>query len=357
MIDKECFTPEWIEDRSIKLGYSDRNLIEKSIRAFSLLDMLSVSGCPYCFKGGSSLMLLLKDARHRLSIDIDIICPPGTDIEKYLGQYEEFGFTDFKIIDRQQRGIDIPKSHSKFFYQVSYKDGLDMTENILLDVLNEDCHYNDIWELPIDSPLIKNVGTSNIVKVPSPGDILGDKLTAFAPNTTGIPYLKNGIDKGLEIVKQMYDIARLFDKIDNLETTAMSFKRIASVEMAYRHLENDHNAICEDIRDTALCLTTQGHAGRGQFDSLQKGLTRIKSFMFGNKYTFEDAVRDVAIAAYIATLLQTDNKDVEKYNGNPETVAELKISSSLTNRLNRLKRFQPEAYFYWAKTGELLDKL
>lgn len=61
MINKKCFTTEWIEDKSKELNYPDKNIIEKVIHAFSLLDMLAGSGCPFHFKGGSSLMLLLKD--------------------------------------------------------------------------------------------------------------------------------------------------------------------------------------------------------------------------------------------------------------------------------------------------------
>lgn len=57
-----------------------------------------------------------------------------------------------------------------------------------------------------------------IVTMPSVDCILGDKLTAFAPHTTGIPY---NIDKELEIIKQMYDISCLFDefngKLEQLE--------------------------------------------------------------------------------------------------------------------------------------------
>lgn len=185
MINKECFTARWIEEKSKELNYPDKNIIEKVIHAFSLLDMLAASGCPFHFKGGSSLMLLLKEQRHRLSIDIDIICPPGTEIEEYLQSYKDYGFIDYKPIERIQRGTDIPKSHSKFFYQVAFLDGIDRKETILLDVLNEDCHYNEVVTLPVESRFIKTEGELNYVKVPSIGDILGDKLTAYAPNTTG----------------------------------------------------------------------------------------------------------------------------------------------------------------------------
>lgn len=41
MIDNKCFTTEWIEKKAKELNYSDTNLIEKVIRALSLLDMLA----------------------------------------------------------------------------------------------------------------------------------------------------------------------------------------------------------------------------------------------------------------------------------------------------------------------------
>ena len=135
MINKECFTTEWIAQKSIELKYNDKNLIEKVIRAFSLLEMLAASGCPFHFKGGTSLMLILGDGSHRLSIDVDIMCPPGTNIEDYLKDYAQSGFLEYQLVERRQAGKDVPKSHSKFFYQVAFKGQSDATSFILLDVL------------------------------------------------------------------------------------------------------------------------------------------------------------------------------------------------------------------------------
>ena len=92
MINPKSRSLEWITDAAQKMGVQDKALMEKTIRAFSLLEALARSGCPFVFKGGSSLMLHLNTSK-RLSIDIDIICPPGTVIEDYLNQYaEEYGF-------------------------------------------------------------------------------------------------------------------------------------------------------------------------------------------------------------------------------------------------------------------------
>lgn len=76
-----------------------------------------------------------------------------------------------------------------------------------------------------------------MVTVPSAEDILGDKLTAFAPNTTGIPYYKNGRSCSMEIAKQLYDVGRLFENVSGLQITAKAFRKIAVVELSYRSWE------------------------------------------------------------------------------------------------------------------------
>ena len=75
MINPRSRSLEWITEVAQKMGVRDKALMEKTIRAFSLLEALARSGCPFLFKGGSSLMLHLNTSK-RLSIDIDIICPP-----------------------------------------------------------------------------------------------------------------------------------------------------------------------------------------------------------------------------------------------------------------------------------------
>ena len=85
MILKESRELEWIQQLRIRYPYTNPTLIEKAIRAFSLLEALAVSGCPFVFKGGTALMLHMNSAK-RISIDVDIICEPGTDVIGYLNK-------------------------------------------------------------------------------------------------------------------------------------------------------------------------------------------------------------------------------------------------------------------------------
>jgi len=172
MINPTSRSLEWIKEASYNLGVHDIALVEKTIRAFSLLEALARSNCPFLFKGGSSLMLHLSTSK-RLSIDIDIICPPGTLIEDYLDIYaEEYGFNKVELVERISRK-DVPKQHAKFYYEVSYPSSGGQ-DKILLDVLFEETHYSKIVSLPIQSPLLITNEPPVMVNLPSHEDLLGD---------------------------------------------------------------------------------------------------------------------------------------------------------------------------------------
>ena len=239
-------------------------------------------------------MLILGGGAHRLSIDIDIMCPPGTNIEDYLKDYEQSGFLKYQLIERRQAGKDVPKSHSKFFYKVAFKGQSDATSFILLDVLYEECHYRKSNMIDIASPFIKLEGEPLKVVVPSVEDILGDKLVAFAPETTGIPYYKNDKLSTLEIIKQLYDVGRLFDRMQDIDMVSQSFKAIAKVELGYRNLGNDIKQIYNVIRQTALNISTRGFIDKEKFSLLQKGIVNIKPFIYMDAYRIEDAIVDAS---------------------------------------------------------------
>lgn len=182
---------------------------------------------------------------------------------------------------------------------------------------------------------------------------------AFAPNTTGIPYYKinsDGTEKNcsMEIIKQLYDISRLFEVTKDLTVTSKSFSKIAKVELSYRGMSDNPSVIFDDIRKTSICIATRGAEGNGNFEMLKSGIARIGSFMFRGEYRIENAIIDSARAAYIATMLEKGHVDIERYSGDPRSIADMSIPFALPDRLKRLRRQSPEAFYYWAKIGELL---
>ena len=139
-----------------------------------------------------------------------------------------------------------------------------------------------------------------------------------------------------------------------MQITTQAFRKIAVVELSYRSLGTDIGQVFNDIRQTALCISTRGKAGEGNFDLIQDGIIRVKSFMYKQRYLIDDAIIDVARAAYLATLIEKGIPEIEPYSKNPADIKDLVIQHSFTNKLNKLKKNLPEAYYYWAKTSEIL---
>ena len=77
--------------------------------------------------------------------------------------------------------------------------------------------------------------------------------------------------------------------------------------------------------------------------------------MYKQRYLIDNAIIDAARAAYLATLIEKGISETEFYSNNPINIKDLVIRPSLTNKLNKLKSNLPEAYYYWAKTSELLE--
>jgi hypothetical protein len=345
---------EWIESVSAAHPSLDKTLIEKTIRAFSLLESLALSGCPFTFKGGTACMLHLCSSR-RLSIDIDIICPPGTDISQYVRKYSgKYGFTDIQLVERLS-SHNVPKSHAKCFYKVSYVTSKD-EEAILLDVLFEELHYEKVVQLPIASPFLKTEGETVLVNVPSAEDILGDKLTAFAPHTSGIPFFKKDRNCSLEIIKQMFDVAALFDVCQDFKLTHDTFRRFGMTELGYRGLDDaTTDDILKDSIRTALCISLRGFENEEEFQWLQGGIKRIGGLILSERYHLDPAIRDSAKAAYVAALILTHSTEVHRYETTPiEEWQDAVIGQVLTNKLNKLKKAYQEAFFYWWQTDKLL---
>ena len=339
MINPKSRTIEWITEAAVRLGIRDFALAEKTIRAFSLLEALARSGCPFIFKGGSSLMLHLNTSR-RLSIDIDIICPPGTQVENYLMQYaQEYGFGKVELVERIER-TDVPKQHAKFYYEVSYPPDNGGQDKILLDVLFEDIHYSSIVSKPIQSPLLATDEPLVMVNLPSAGDLLGDKLTAFAPHTTGIPFFKGEKNCSMEIIKQLYDIASLFDIVDNLSITENTFRKFAAIELSYRHLQDDSILqVCDDIYQTALSICLRGLHNPDEYKLLIGGINRIRNFIYSERYTLDSAIINASKAAYLSKLISKGISSIRHFSpDNQNELVSKSLQKPLHAKLNKLKK-------------------
>ncbi len=358
MIDKTSFSPEWINDACERHAVTDPKVLERVIHAFALLEMLADSGLDFVFKGGTCIMLLFPGELKRMSVDIDIICPPGTDIAPCLERFQEFGFTSVEQQSREQpAGSDIPKGHAKLHYLMAFPQGrLYDSLYIQLDVLYEECHYRQVEERAIQLDIWKSAGPDLSVRIPSPADLLADKLTAFAPNTSGVPYIKYGDDNSVNVVKQLFDVGRLFNVVgDDIGTVAEVFRAICPIELSYRASGAGIQDVYDDIRRTAMSLACQ-EKDDATCATLTKAVQKFKSYLFQPSfYNLPMATADAAKAAYLATAIQYGVSAIEHFSG-PDSIPQApdSFSNLLNSKLLRLKKSNPEAFFYWVKTAEIL---
>ncbi|MEA2040977.1 MAG: nucleotidyl transferase AbiEii/AbiGii toxin family protein [Bacteroidota bacterium] len=350
MISKKCIETEWLNEITKEKKINDKILAEKVIRALFLLEGLAESKLEFIFKGGTALMLLLNSTK-RLSIDIDIIITKKIELNEIISKIVlQKHFTKFEIQTRKVRS-NIQKAHYKLFYKPTHKTNKP-EEYILLDVLFEKSQYQKTITIPVNSSFIKQIDNPLFVKVPDFNNILGEKLTAFAPETTGIPYEKNGKIMAKEIIKQLYDIGTIFNNVDNLSLIKQTFEKFALTELKYRNKGNDINIVLEDIYETSLNISTKGQEGKARFDILQKGLKQLVAFIFSENYHIEKAIIHASKTAYLSKLIQLDCNKIEKFE-NPLQITDRKIEQPFYTKLNKLKKSNPEAFFYWHKIYEL----
>ena len=352
MINKESLNENWIKDIA-KNHKSDPILVEKVIRALYLLETLQQTNLKFIFKGGTALMLMLPEPK-RFSIDIDIIVPDKSqDIKSYLDQViQNSDFIEYKLNERKTKS-NIEKAHYKFYYN-PVTNARAESEYILLDVLYEDSHYGEhTHEIPVNSLFILSEGEDVSVTVPLPEAILGDKLTAYAPNTTGIPY---GRDKEVEIIKQLFDIGHLFNIVNDVEVISNVFDQLAKTELKYRELDQLPTDVLKDIYQTGIVIGTRGKSGEGKFDELQKGIQNIRNFIFSESFHLNRAMVPAAKSAYITAIIRSNEKVLNRYS-DPKEIANWNIEQPFETRLNKLKKSNPEAFFYWYHTFELMARL
>lgn len=332
MIKKESFDLVWIKTFNEKPQRANPEIIEKEIYALKLLELLVETGLDFIFKGGTCLSLILQEFT-RFSIDIDITTNiQETDIDQYLSKLKyEDTFTNFKEQERNRKGKLI-KRHYKFFYDSQHYNGKE--EYVLLDIVFEDTHYHQIENTKIDFLLLQSEEPYLTVKTPSLNNILVDKLTAFAPETIGITY---ETEKYMEIIKQMYDVSKISKKIHEKDIDANLYKTLAAVQIENRMLNIDYKDTLLDTIYTTLNILTKGFYSKDKYEMLERAINGFRGYVYGNKFTQNDA-EDVAIdALYVATIILVENLDT--FIKNSEESIMVKEIKSFNKVLKYLKGF------------------
>ena len=346
MLSRENYTELHINDLHAETG-ADPSILERTIFAFGLLEAIRTVNLPFVFKGGTALLILLDEPR-RLSTDIDIIVEPGTDIDNYIAKAAKiFPFLSVEEHVRKESN-NIEKRHFRFLFQ-SPRTGKEI--HILLDVLFEHNPYKRTIERPIRNHLLLSEGRDMIVTVPDKNGILGDKLTAFAPHTIGIPF---GKDKELEIIKQMFDCWTLSGETDDFQTVADVYRHVAQVEMGYRSLSSSVEEVLLDTIDSCLCIMGRGGIRSDDYQGFIDGINSIQGHIFRGRINGENAGMMACEVMYLAACILTGQEEYTRVT-DPGQYSQDRLTMKGAKKIGYIRNVDPLAYAYLVKSFQLLQ--
>jgi len=363
MILPESYTPGWIKAKRKIYTKSDPSIMEKVIYALSLVEHLVKFGLNYTFKGGTSLLLILPEPK-RFSVDVDIITTESPEkIENILRQVCQEGvFLRYELDGFRSYKPGVPKAH----YQLTfYSQWENVEKNILLDVLFEEHGYPAVISTPIVNEWIKTDNAPLSVSIPSVDSIAGDKITAYAPNTTGIKYKVEYPDGGvtekqMEVMKQLFDIGILFDRLSNLDHFKQSFITTSQKEIAYRsELTITQNDVLNDIIDTSLMIASLGKFfdSNNDYGHIKTGLSQLKSYIYQGTFRSDEAILASSKAAYLAAIvLRNYGGEIKRWQTG-DNIKDYFIEPVAYQFLNKRKNIPGAPLFYWHHSLKLLGKI
>jgi hypothetical protein len=355
VIRDKCLTFEWIAEKRREMSFAQDVTIEKSIRALILLERLVASGLPFLFKGGTCMMLHLKELR-RLSVDIDIVCTEGMGTIGTVLQAiaRQSPFTQV-VEDRRPHDHRPNRVHYKFYYPSTIVGNPE--PYVLLDIVVEKLPHAIIETKAIMVPFVE-CDDPTFVTVPTLDALLGDKLTAFAPTTIGVPYSKGGAAQ--QIVKQMFDVGELFLHAKQIDDIRLTYDDLFAAENGFRGNSFKREDALRDTKHTALLVggldvDTAPTVQRSEKAALRRGITEIGVTLTQAEYTMADAVLHASRAALLATMIQYGfNGRMDDIRYLPEDA--LNLPATLPDRyasLNPLREINTEAYSNWVKVVHL----
>jgi hypothetical protein len=163
-----------------------------------------------------------------------------------------------------------------------------------LDIVFEKSPYLHARPYEINMKWLKIKEPKVFVSVPSPEEMLGDKMTAFAPLSIGKLYSEG---RYVEICKQLYDIAFLSRIAEDKQLIKDSYLAVSSIEIENRKGTFSQEFAQEDSLEALRLILSEGHrpTGKENFQYLQKGKKGLEDFLV-EKYGGQEWLRDAADA-------------------------------------------------------------
>jgi hypothetical protein len=242
------------------------------------------------------------------------------------------------------------RRHFKFSYKPL--DAKNPAPFVLLDVVHERNVYPEVERVPVRTVLVEG---DCALFVPTVEGLLGDKLTAFGPNTTGVALNEKYT---MQFMKQVFDIGELFDAASDVGAVRAAYNQVFAAENGYRGGKFTTETALEDAFNTAYRIAQVGFAAApkdGRDALLDAGRKQIESHLVGVKFRREEMKTAAAKAALLTSALRAATPPafaVLRYDDTK--LAGLKDAKfdAAYSAVGKLKPI-PEAMWFWVEALRL----
>jgi hypothetical protein len=156
----------------------------------------------------------------------------------------------------------------------------------------------------------------------------------------------------LEIAKQLYDLGLLFDRILDVNLVAATFQAMAAQELNYRGLSNlSSTDVLEGSFHTACLIGMRGYGFEKEYTESLSGIKKLAGFVYTERFTLDSAILCAAKIACISSSILKGSLDIPRFNPSVD-LSGWEISNTRFNRLNKIKKTSPEAFYYFYQSVE-----
>ena len=192
--------------------------------------------------------------------------------------------------------------------------------------------------------------------------LLADKLTAYAPRTTGVPlFPASGRPADtMQIVKQLFDVGELFSLAEDLPAVRRVYQRVFDQENFYRGGGLTANDALGDTLQVSLSLSM--HRLKGMKDTpdalmLEDGVRKLTSHLVNHRFNLDIAKVAAAKASLLSRLIAKNDAEPSLSSWRTMPGLEVLRATEITgdwDRLNRMKATNTEAFWCWYQASKLL---
>ena len=353
MIHSKSLTYGHLNATARRLKMRDTQLLSRMVHALYLVEQLAVYGLSFMFKGGTCLSLLVNRI-DRLSIDVDIEVSQAVSLEaidSVLTSICHSGtvFTDWELQNRQNDRNE--SRHYKVFYLPILAVSHSNQEHILLDVVWTTSEHPCTVEhelihdaLLIDGPPVRIV-------TPTIEGLLGDKLTACAPLTVGVPITmrsRTGMgrthNKHLEMIKQLFDVNVLIPRAVDWESVRRAYARTLDVQRQVFGQDYSNEQVTHDLCRRALAMfnvLSTSYPPDLEF-AHSPGHKSLRNYLVApGDFLFEHVKMAALRAAYVAHCMQTGESPTPESQVGTSSTPDNWTTKQITRGLS--KTLRPEA--------------